>query len=213
MVLERLVAPGRKLGLPLMGVVAAMALTGCASTTPTREVTNGYAVFDIKVGPEVPASRLASAMKTSLQERMSGVRITNNIPPSPLPEKAARFKLESPFKGSGLAAIAAASGQSFQVPTCEGSILTAHAADSSMSKYGEGTTFFACLMPYQGGYSMNIYTTFTKASGGFSAEALGAALARSVVGDSSQFIPRTIKHVVDSIKATGANVTMVEAYP
>lgn len=213
MVLKRLVASGRKLGFPVLGVAAAVVLSGCASTTPTREVSSGYAVFDIKAGPEVTASRLAEAVKTSLQTRMTGVRIANNIPPSPLPEKAARFKLASPFKGSGLEAIAAASGQSFQVPTCEGSILTANAADNSMSKYGEGTTFFACLMPYQGGYSLNVYTTFTKASGGFSAEALGAALARTVVGDSSQFIPRTIGVLVDSIKATGANVTLVEAYP
>ena len=38
-----------------------------------------------------------------------------------------------------------------------------------MSSYGESTTFFACLMPYQGGYSLNVYTTFTKTSGSFNA--------------------------------------------
>jgi hypothetical protein len=38
-------------------------------------------------------------------------------------------------------------------------------------------------------------------------------LARTVVGDTSQFIPRTIADVVDSVKATGATVTMTEAYP
>lgn len=68
-------------------------------------------------------------------------------------------------------------------------------------------------MPYQSGYSMNVYTTFSKASGAFSAAVLGATLSRSVVGDSSKFIPRTIAAIVDSIKATGASVTTFEAYP
>ena len=84
------------------------------------------------------------------------------------------------FKGSSLGALAAASGQSLQVPTCDGAILTANARDTSMARYGEGTTFFACLMPYQSGYALNVYTTFTKASGAFSAATLGATLARTV---------------------------------
>jgi hypothetical protein len=33
------------------------------------------------------------------------------------------------------------------------------------------------------------------------------------IGDTSQFIPRTIADLVDSVKATGATVTMTEAYP
>ena len=114
---------------------------------------------------------------------------------------------------AGLAALAAASGQSLQVPTCEGAIMTANGRDTSMSKYGEGTTFFACVMPYEGGYSVNIYSTFTKASGAFSAATLGATLARTVTGDSSQFIPRTINDIVNGIKATGATVALTEAYP
>lgn len=190
-----------------------VALAGCASTTPTREQSAGYAIFDVKAGPEIGHARVAEAVKVALQKNMSSVQISNGIPPSPLPDKAARFQLVSPFKGSNLGVLAAASGQNLQVPTCEGSILTANARDSSMARYGEGTTFFACLMPYQGGYGLNVYTTFTKASGAFSAATLGATLARSVVGDSSQFIPRTIASIVDAVNATGATVTMVEAYP
>ena len=192
---------------------AALVLSGCASTTPTREISSGYAIYDIKAGPDVGAGRIAEVVKVALQKNMSQVQITNAIPPSPLPEKAARFQLSSPFKGTKLGALAAASGQSFEIPSCEGAILQADARDSSMSKYGEGTTFFACVMPYQGGYSLNIYTTFSKASGGFNAATLGATLARTVVGDSSQFIPRTIAQVVDAVKQTGATATLTEAYP
>lgn len=199
--------------ITLSTLAAVLALGACASATPTRELSSGYAVFDIQASPQIGPARIAEAVKLALQKNMSQVQISNRIPPSPLPEKAPRFALVSPFKGSGLAALAASQGQSLQVPTCEGAILTANARDNSMARYGEGTTFFACLMPYQSGYSLNVYTTFAKASGGFSAATLGATLARTVVGDSSQFIPRTIAAVVDGVKATGAEVTLIEAYP
>jgi hypothetical protein len=197
----------------VVAIFTAFGLTGCASTTPTREISSGYAVFDIKAGPEIGPARIAEAVKVALQKNMTQVQILNGIPPSPLPEKAPRFQMVSPFKGTNLGALAAASGQSLQVPTCEGAIMTANARDGSMARYGEGTTFFACVMPYQGGLALNVYTTFSKASGAFSAATLGATLARTVVGDTSQFIPRTIAQMVDEVKATGATVTLTEAYP
>lgn len=196
-----------------LGVLAALSLVGCASTTRTVETSNGYAIFDIKAGPEVTASSLAEAVKTAIQKNTSKAQIQNNIPPSPLPEKAPRFQLVSPFKGSALGAMAAANGQSMQIPTCEGAIQTINAKDDSMAKYAENTTFFTCLMPYQGGYSLNVYTTYSKASGAFNAAVLAATLTRSVTGDSSQFIPRTISSIVESVKRTGASVDMTEAYP
>jgi hypothetical protein len=194
-------------------VDVAACLGGCASLTPTREIIPGYAVFDVTAAQGVNVSRLSDAVKSALQANMSTVQIVNGIPPSPLPEQAPRFQLVSPFKGSGLGALAAASGQSVQVPACEGAVLTANGMDSSMGGYGERTTFFVCLMSYQGGYALNVYTTFSKVSGGFSAAALGTAMARSVVGDSSQFIPRTIGQIVDAVRATGSSVTLKEAYP
>lgn len=195
-----------------LAAAAAAVATGCASTTPTRETSQGYAIFDVR-GDIAPA-KAAEAIKVALQKNMTGVQISNGLPPYPLPDKPGRFQLVSPFKaGSGIAALAASSGQSIQVPTCEGAILTAHGRDSSFSRYGEATTFFSCLMPYKGGYALNVFTTFSKASGAFNAATLGATLARTVTGDSSQFIPRTIASVVDSLKATGAAVELLEAYP
>ena len=194
-------------------VAAFVTLAGCASTTPTVETTPGYAIYDIKASAGVTHAQITEAVKTSLQKNMSVVQVTNAIPPSPLPEKAPRFQLVSPFKGSNLAALAAASGQSLQVPACEGAIMTAQAGDSWMRKYGEATSFFACVMPYQGGWSLNVYTTFRKASGAFSAQTLAATLMRPLTGDSSQIIPRTINGMVEAVKATGATVTLVEAFP
>lgn len=194
-------------------VAAFVTLAGCASTTSTVETTPGYAIYDIKAPAGVTHPQIAEAVKTSLQKNMSAVQITNAIPPSPLPEKAPRFQLVSPFKGSNLAALAAASGQSLQVPTCQGAILTAQAGDSSMRKYGEATSLFACVMPYQGGWSLNVYTTFRKASGAFNAQTMAATLMRPLTGDSSQFIPRAINGMVEAVKATGATVTLLEAFP
>ncbi|HEY6513942.1 MAG TPA: hypothetical protein VI032_18335 [Burkholderiaceae bacterium] len=68
-------------------------------------------------------------------------------------------------------------------------------------------------MPYQGGYSLNIYTTFTKVSGSVSAATMGATLMRPFVGDSSQFIPRAIEQIVQGVQQAGGTVTLVEAYP
>ncbi|HQC95199.1 MAG TPA: hypothetical protein PK306_05785 [Aquabacterium sp.] len=191
----------------------AAALAGCAATTPTREMSSGYAIIDIRGGQEIGHARIAEAVRTALQKNTTAVRLHNGIPPSPLPEKAPRFQLVSPFKGSALGALAASSGQNMQVPTCEGAILVANAADTSKVRYGESTTFFACVMPYAGGWSLNVYTTFDKASGAFNAATLGATLARTVVGDSSQFIPRTIASMVEALNATGARATVVESYP
>lgn len=181
--------------------------------TPTREVSSGYAIFDIQANPDISHSKIAEAVKVGLQKNMGRVQITNAVPPSPLPEKAPRFRMVSPFKGTSLGTLAAASGQRLEVPVCDGAIMTANADDQSMRRYGESTTFFACVMPYQGGWSLNVYTTFEKASGSFSAATLGATLARTVVGDTSQFIPRTIAEMIEQVRAAGAKARLVEAYP
>lgn len=68
-------------------------------------------------------------------------------------------------------------------------------------------------MPYQGGWSLNVYTTFRKASGAFNAQTLAATLMRPLTGDSSQFIPRTINSMAEAVKATGATARLVEAFP
>lgn len=195
-----------------LNLIIAATVAGCASTTPTRETSQGYAIFDVK--GDVSPTKAGEAIKLALQKKMTGVQVSHGLPPSPLPDKPGRFQLVSPFKaGSGLAAMAASSGQSLQVPTCEGATLTANGRDSSFAKYGEATTFFVCLMPYKAGYALNVFTTYSKASGGFNAATLGATLARTVSGDSSQFIPRTIASLVEALSATGANVELLEAYP
>ena len=91
--------------------------------------------------------------------------------------------------------------------------MTANASETSKARNGEGSRFFACLMPYQGGYALNMHATYSKASGAFGTATLGATLAREFVGNTNVFIPNTIKEIVAGVKATGAVVTLLEAYP
>lgn len=198
----------------ILGAAAfATILSGCASLTPTTETKKFYEIHDVKVSGGVTAAKLSDAIKVALQKNVTGVVINTEIPPHPLPEQPGRFQESNPLKGTNLGAFAAMAGQSMQVVSCEGAIVTANASDKSMSSYGESTNFTLCLWPYKDGYHIDFHTTYTKTSGGVSTQALGYALTRSVMGDSSQFIPRTIKAVVDGVQGAGATVVLMEKYP
>jgi hypothetical protein len=190
-------------------LIATSIISACASLTPTREVTEGYRVYDIKGASN--HGTIATNLKTAMQKNADNVRFTNDIPPSPLPEKPTRFKLTNPFANSGMGALLASQGSTVKVPSCDGAIFSATLNDNFQG--AEDTTFFVCLMPYSDGYHMDVYYTFTKVSGGFSPGALGKTLAQSVVGDSSQFIPKTISALESAAQQAGAQVSLLESYP
>ena len=184
-------------------------LSACSSLTPTKEVTEGYKIYNITGVSS--STQISSNLKTAMQKNADKVQFTNDIPVSPLPEKPARFKLTNPFANSNMGALMAQSGSVIKIPSCEGSIFSA--TSNQNFRGAENTTFFVCLIPYAQGYHMDIYYTFTKVSGGVSTEALGAALAQSVVGDSSQFIPRTILALEQAVQNAGGQLNLVEKYP
>lgn len=193
--------------------VFAGVLTGCSTLTPTTETQESYAIYDIKKNPNLKDSELSDTIRKALQSSLDGVRISRSIPQSPLPEEPSRFKLEQPLQASHMSLMAASAGISLRSPTCEHSILTANASHNSMSSYGESTSFFLCLIPYQSGYHLNLYSTYTKSTGGFGARALGHSLARAVVGDTSSQSQRTFDVIVEELKKNGAQLTLVEAFP
>ncbi|MEZ8944386.1 hypothetical protein AB4510_06860 [Vibrio sp. 10N.222.54.B12] len=177
--------------------------------TKTKETKRSYAVFDLKVAENVSSTDMAKAIKTALQANTSSVRITEDLPPHPLPKDAPRFQLVNPFgSNSTLSALA---GGSVKIPTCDGALVYAQAADSSMNSHGENTQFYTCLWQYEDGYHVDIYTQFDIESGGL--DNLGKDLVRSFMGDSSQFIPRTIASIRDNLGALDAEATLVTAYP
>ncbi len=200
-----------KISLKTIGLsfIACSILASCASTTPTRERTEGYRIYDLK---EVSSlSSLTSSLKKSLQTNSDKAVFTNNLPPHPLPEKPGRFQVVNPFANSNMGALMAAQGGGIRVPKCDKSPFTGMTQDNFDGS--ENTTFFVCLQPYVEGYHMDIYYAFTKVSGGFSPEALGKSLAQSVAGDSSQFIPRTIADLEKAAQNSGAKVKLIESYP
>jgi len=184
-------------------------LSACASLTPTKEVTEGYRIYDIQGVSD--HGMISGNLKTAMQKNAQKVTFTNDIPPHPLPEKPGRFTTVNPFGNSGLGALMAAQGASLKIPKCENSIITATSHDKFAGS--ENTTFFVCLLPYVGGYHLDVYYTFTKESGGYSPEALGKTLAQSVVGDSSQFIPRTLADLEGAVQQAGGAISIVESYP
>lgn len=188
-------------------------LTGCGTMTPTTETQESYAIYDIKRTSTIKDSNLSDTIKSALQKNVNGVRLSRGIPPSPLPEEPSRFKLEQPLQASHMSLMAASAGISLRMPTCENSILTANAAHNNLSSYGESTSFFLCLIPYQSGYHLNLYSTYTKSTGGFSTAAIGNAIARAVVGDTSYQSKKTFDTVVAELEKSGAQLTLVEAFP
>lgn len=68
-----------KIGKTICCTVAALLGAGCASITPTRETSAGYAVYDVKAGPEVGGARIAEAIKLALQKNTSRVQIANGM--------------------------------------------------------------------------------------------------------------------------------------
>ncbi|MCH8493019.1 MAG: hypothetical protein LAT53_07300 [Idiomarina sp.] len=184
-------------------------LSGCASTTPTNETSRSYVIYDIK-GDSASGDALSTAIIKGVQSKTSRVRAERDIPPYPMPTEPGRFQLVQPQVTGNLAAFV---GEMPRRPQCNDSILTLNAADTGMASQGESTTFFVCLMPYTEGYRLNVYSTFQMQSGGFSPQALGASLARSVVGDSSQFIPDTIDAILSELDALNADYELIEQYP
>lgn len=191
----------------IAAAAALLLLSGCVSSTkPTQQVTRSLAIYQVT---GVPYDVVAQAVTRGLQgTNADAVRIDRSFPPATLPSTPARLELKSPFGNSNLGALAEASGQRIQMPSCPGAPYIATGADNSMARYGEATGYYVCLWPHQGGVNLDIYTSFQIQSGGIAN--LGADIARSVVGDSSQFIQRSIDAVIQNVRATGATVTKID---
>lgn len=192
-------------------VCASAMLSGCATMTPTVESKSQYAIYQVELPEGVQTSQVGQAIKISLQKQLNSVQVSENIPPYPLPETAPRFQISNPF-GPNLTALAGPSSMT-QVAVCDGALLYARGRLTAMEEYGESSTFTVCLWQYQGGYRLDTHVVYVEKSGGFSPEALGVALAKKTVGNSSQLIPRTFESIVSEVEKTGARVSKVESWP
>ena len=193
----------------VLGISALILTTGCV-TTPTTTTEHGYAIYNIEA-PFNKHKAITKAISDGAKTHTSELRVKKEIPPHPLPQEPGRFEL-TPIKLTGNFAVFAGNNIPKQ-PSCESSMMDINAVNTGMSSYGEKTRYFMCLMPYEGGFHLDIYTTFTIKTGGFSTRTIGADIARSMIGDSSQFMPKTLSSIVENVNATGAKMSVVEVYP
>ncbi|MCQ8888076.1 hypothetical protein NQT72_00870 [Pseudoalteromonas carrageenovora] len=202
----------------LILALSILALAGCAATTPTRTTEQAYMVIDVKADATIRDELLDTIIETA-QSNMSSLSVNRGIPPSSIPETASRFELVSPFQNtqlgglvSGFSALSQASGgATMKIPQCKDPLLTMK-SDKSASGWSERTTFFICVVQYQKGYQVDVYTTFEQQTGGVSVNALSQSLVRSIAGDTSQSIPTTMVRIRDSIANLDAQVKVKDSY-
>lgn len=192
----------------IFAILALFMFSGCSSMTPTQKTEASFVIYDVQP-ISINRDQFLEAITQAVQKNQSQVRISRDIQTGELPEKPSRFVLKDPFANTKFGALMSANGQSMKTPVCDNPVLTLASGNSSAS--GD-TTFFLCVMPYKVGYSVNIYSTFSSSSGGISVNALGAALAKSVVGDSSQYIPRAMNEVRTASESVGGKVAIIDSY-
>jgi hypothetical protein len=195
----------------LILAMSAASLAGCASMQPTYQTESTFVIYDVQPA-SVDRTRLLNAVLEAVQKHSSQVRVNRDIPPAVLPETPGRFELKDPFGGTKMGALLATQAQNVRVPVCKDALMTLASDSTSMAQYGERTSFFVCVLPYKSGYQIDVYATFVKASGGMTPQALGSAAARSLIGDSSQFIPRAMNDLHLAAESVGGQVTVVDSY-
>ena len=197
-----------------VAIAMPIVMTGCVGQmTKTTQAESSYIVYDVPKA-DVNRQQLLDAISSAVKKNTSEVHINRDIPSATLSEKPLRFTFSYPLKGSGMGAILqTTSGQEFKMATCDDSILTMRSNTKNTSENASNTNFFLCVQPYKQGHTISIYSTFIKESGGISAKALASAIVRSTLGDSSQFIPRTMNDVKSAAEnIAGVEVKIIDSY-
>ncbi len=182
-----------------------LALTGCASMKPSVHTESTFVIYDVKPAT-LDRNQFLKAVLDAVQTSASKLRVNREIPPAELPATPGRFELQDPFANSKMGALLASQAQSIRVPVCKNALMTVSTENTSMAQYGEQTTFF------KDGYHIDIHATFVRASSGFTPQGISSAVGRSLIGDSSQFIPRTMNNVRAAAESVGGKVTVVDSY-
>jgi hypothetical protein len=193
----------------IISLLVFLSLAGCSSLTPTQQTEASFVIYDVQPA-SVSRGQLLDAITNAVKKTQGQIRVTRDIQTGDLPDKPGRFTIKDPYAGTNLGAMMSASGQSLKIPVCDGSILTL--ASGYAGGNGDNTSFFLCVIPYKAGYSVNIYATYSSTSGGISPGALANSLVKSVAGDRSQYIPRTMNDVRTAAEGAGGKVSVIDSY-
>ena len=194
-----------------MAVVIAAA--GCGATNnylaKKTKTVEYYRIFDIKTTANYKT--VSKAASDGLGRNVNNAQESTPIQSSAeIPEKAGRFRLEEPFRGTALAALAGSpAGVGMRVAKCEGASWTALALrDAGSSKL----RLTACLFRYVDGYHLDLYAVFSKEEGGIFQ--ISRSLAYATVGTPEEWTEKTFLDIVRSIRNNvGAEITLLEADP
>jgi hypothetical protein len=178
---------------------------------PSVHTESTFVIYDVKPAT-LDRNQFLKAVLDAVQTSASKLRVNREIPPAELPATPGRFELQDPFANSKMGALLASQAQNIRVPVCKNALMTVSTENTSMAQYGEQTSFFLCVLPYKDGYHIDIHATFVRANSGLTPQGISAAVGRSLIGDSSQFIPRTMNNVRAAAESVGGKVTVVDSY-
>ena len=184
--------------------VAQNPITELAGSTYHEKVI--YAVYDLR-GANLNVETIESAVLDAVKLYARNARVQQGIPPSPYPATPAHMTIGRRPQGGPM-------------PECAGELFSIDGFDTSMAKYGESTYHRACLFPYQGGYRVNYFAIFGMQSGAGNrnpnvlAAMLGRAMAGAVgLGNSSNFINKTLERMEGNLKEQGVEARLVQLHP
>ncbi len=184
--------------------IAQNPITELAGSTYHEKVI--YAVYDLR-GPSLNLESIESAVLDAVKLYARNARVQQGIPPSPYPAVPSQMTIGRRPQGGPM-------------PECAGEIFSIDGFDTSMAKYGESTYHRACLFPYQGGYRVNYFAIFGMQSGAGNrnpnvlAAMLGRAMAGAVgMGNSSNFINKTLDRMESNLKDQGVEARLVQLHP
>lgn len=190
-----------------------LALAGCGSLNNSlvekTKTVEYYRIFNIETNSH--RSSVIAAASDGLGQNINNATENTPIPSfSKPPSEPGRFKLINPFEGSSMAALAAASGASIKMASCEGAVWVAQA--NRDVEGSDSLRITACLWEYEGGYHLDTYATFKKQTGGLMQ--ISREMAQAMVGTPEEWTEKTFLDIVRKVKSeTGAEITYLEGYP
>lgn len=190
-----------------------LALGGCGSLNNSlaekTKTIEYYRIFNIETDSH--RSAVITAASDGLGQNINNATENTPIPSfSKAPAEPGRFKLINPFEGSSMAALAAASGASIKMASCEGAVWIAQANRDIQGS--DNLKLTACLWEYEGGYHLDTYATFKKQTGGLMQ--ISREMASAMVGTPEEWTEKTFLDIVRQVKSeTEAEITYLEGYP
>ncbi len=200
----------------IMGLLCIMGLAACGTINSTiaekHKTFEFYRIFNIETNAD--RDTVSDSASKGLTRWITG---TDEIRPIPsytkVPAKPGRFSFMKNQFTSGLGALAAMSGQILKVVQCKDAVWIDR-GNKDIGPRG-GINLTACIFKYKGGYSLDMYGTWTR-NEGFTLDplALAGKAVSAAFGSPAQWMEKVVADTTQQLKNDlHAKVTFVEGYP